>query len=167
MPRSSFLRRLLGARRDKIDRRTQDLGTLCEALLAEPAEFAGGALARDALAAYQALDEATMDPEGKESIKGYMDAFFAAIETDDGFYRPVVIDAKTRLFADAAATRPVCNGDLALRGMPVSAPLETSGGMIRVVVLDALWQWGTAHPCDVIRTGPVWIASTAVSRDYP
>src|SRR5438477_11242471 len=57
MPRSSFLRRLLGAGRDKIDRRTQDLGTLCEALLAAPAESAGGALARHALAAYQGLDE--------------------------------------------------------------------------------------------------------------
>lgn len=54
---SSFLRRLLGVRHDKVDRRTQDLGALCEALLAEPAEFAGTKLARETLAAYQALDE--------------------------------------------------------------------------------------------------------------
>ena len=54
---SSFLRRLLGARHEKVDRRTQDVGALCEALLAEPAEFAGTQLARDTLAAYQALDE--------------------------------------------------------------------------------------------------------------
>src|SRR3954468_20605982 len=54
---SSFLRRLLGAKQQKIDRSTQDLGALCEALLAEPAEFAGTTLAREALAAYERLDE--------------------------------------------------------------------------------------------------------------
>jgi malonyl-CoA decarboxylase len=56
MPRASFLRRLLGIRKEPVDRRVQDLGTLCEALLAEPAEYAGAVLAREALAAYQALD---------------------------------------------------------------------------------------------------------------
>ena len=54
---TSFLRRLLGAKQQKVDRTTQDLGALCEALLAEPAEFAGTTLARQALAAYKALDE--------------------------------------------------------------------------------------------------------------
>src|SRR5258706_1388435 len=54
---ASFLRRLLGGRTDGIDRRTRDLVALCDALLAERAEFAGAALARDALAAYQKLDE--------------------------------------------------------------------------------------------------------------
>src|SRR3954470_9618857 len=54
---SSFLRRLLGAKQQKVDRSTQDLGALCEALLAEPAEFAGTTLARQALAAYKTLDE--------------------------------------------------------------------------------------------------------------
>src|SRR5882672_7551622 len=54
---TSFLRRLLGGRQDGIDRRTRDLVALCDALLAERAEFAGAALARDALIAYQGLDE--------------------------------------------------------------------------------------------------------------
>ena len=54
---TSFLRRLLGGRQDGIDRRTRELVTLCDALLAERAEFAGAALARDALLAYQGLDE--------------------------------------------------------------------------------------------------------------
>ncbi len=53
----SFLRRLLGGRSDAIDRRTRSLVDLCEALLAERAEYAGAALAREALAAYQRLDE--------------------------------------------------------------------------------------------------------------
>lgn len=52
---ASLLRRLLG-RADGIDRRTRDLMALCDALLAERAEFAGAALARDALLAYQKLD---------------------------------------------------------------------------------------------------------------
>jgi malonyl-CoA decarboxylase len=54
---TSFLRRLLGGRQDGIDRDTRDLVALCEALLAERAEFAGAALARKALLAYQGLDE--------------------------------------------------------------------------------------------------------------
>jgi len=53
----SFLRRLLGGRADAIDRRTRHLVELCESLLAERAEFAGAALAREVLAAYQELDE--------------------------------------------------------------------------------------------------------------
>jgi malonyl-CoA decarboxylase len=53
---ASLLRRLLGGRTDGIDRRTRDLVALCDALLAERAEFAGAALARDALLAYQKLD---------------------------------------------------------------------------------------------------------------
>src|SRR5258706_1861303 len=53
---ASLLRRLLGGRADGIDRRTRDLVALCDALLAECAEFAGAALARDALLAYQKLD---------------------------------------------------------------------------------------------------------------
>ena len=53
----SFLRRLLSGRPESIDRRTNDLVALCEAVLAERAEFAGAALAREALRAYEALDE--------------------------------------------------------------------------------------------------------------
>jgi malonyl-CoA decarboxylase len=56
MSAPSFLRRLLGGKPESIDRRTQELVALCEALLAERAEFAGAALARDALLAYQRLD---------------------------------------------------------------------------------------------------------------
>ncbi len=56
MGATSFLRRLLGGRPEGIERRTRDLVALCEALLAERVEFAGAALARDALLAYQQLD---------------------------------------------------------------------------------------------------------------
>ncbi len=57
MNAASFLRRLLGGRQDAVDRRTRHLVELCESLVAERAEFAGAALARDALLAYQQLDE--------------------------------------------------------------------------------------------------------------
>jgi malonyl-CoA decarboxylase len=53
----SLLRRLLRGRQEGVERPTQDLLSLCENLLAEPAEFTGTALARDALLAYQRLDE--------------------------------------------------------------------------------------------------------------
>jgi malonyl-CoA decarboxylase len=54
---ASLLRRLLRGRQEGVERPTQDLLSLCETLLAEPAEFTGTALARDALLAYQRLDE--------------------------------------------------------------------------------------------------------------
>ena len=57
MAGSSFLSRLLGRLRPGVDQRTQHLVSLCEALLGERGEVSGAALARDALAAYRALDE--------------------------------------------------------------------------------------------------------------
>src|SRR5436190_430815 len=60
MGASNFLRKLIGGGgRSGIDRRTEDLISLCSALLAESGEYTSTALARDALAAYQALDERT------------------------------------------------------------------------------------------------------------
>jgi malonyl-CoA decarboxylase len=53
----SFLRKLLGAGQGGIDRRTHELTALCQALLAERGEHASTALARDALTAWQGLDE--------------------------------------------------------------------------------------------------------------
>ena len=57
MSAGSFLRKLLGGGQGGGDRRVQDLVALCQALLAESGEYASAALARDALAAYQGLDE--------------------------------------------------------------------------------------------------------------
>ena len=69
---TSFLRRLLGGRQDGIDRRTRELVTLCDAVLAERAEFAGAALARDALLAYQRLDE-----RGREEFFDVLDRAYS------------------------------------------------------------------------------------------
>ena len=55
MNTGSFLRRLFG--NGTGERRVQDLLSLCRALLAESGEYASLAIARDALAAYRALDE--------------------------------------------------------------------------------------------------------------
>jgi malonyl-CoA decarboxylase len=54
---TSFLRRLFGGNRHGADRRTHDLVLLCDALIGERGETSGAALARDALRAWQALDE--------------------------------------------------------------------------------------------------------------
>src|SRR5882724_3053922 len=56
MSPTSFLRKLLGGRQEGLDRRTHHVISLCDALLAEPAEFTGTALAREAVRAYEALD---------------------------------------------------------------------------------------------------------------
>src|SRR5207248_1936168 len=57
----SFLKKLIAAGRGAVDRRTDELVSLCNALLAESGEYASTALARDALAAYHALDERLRD----------------------------------------------------------------------------------------------------------
>jgi len=57
MSAGSFLRRLFGNGAASADRRVEQLLSLCRALLAESGEYASTAIARDALAAYQALDE--------------------------------------------------------------------------------------------------------------
>jgi malonyl-CoA decarboxylase len=54
---ASFLRRLFGRERPGVGQRVQHLASLCEALLGERGEVSGAVLAREALAAWQGLDE--------------------------------------------------------------------------------------------------------------
>jgi malonyl-CoA decarboxylase len=57
MGATSFLRKLIGGGRDDVDRRIEELVSHCNALLAESGEYASMAIARDAHAAYQVLDD--------------------------------------------------------------------------------------------------------------
>jgi malonyl-CoA decarboxylase len=57
MSASSFLRRLIGVGRGGMDGAMRHLFALCDALLSESGEYASTALAREALQAYQGLDE--------------------------------------------------------------------------------------------------------------
>lgn len=113
--------------------------------------------------AYQALAQSPMDDAGRDAAQRYLDAFFAAIETDASFYRPVLV-VRTPVWTDQTASRPAC-AEEAPPGTPVSAPLETSGDKSRVVVLDALWQW--AEKCETVRLNPVWVPTAAISEKYP
>jgi hypothetical protein len=114
-------------------------------------------------AAYQALADSPLDDEGRTAARKYLDAFFRAIETDEAFYRPMIV-LGTPVYLDAAATRPACPEE-APAGTPVTAPVETSGDKSRVVLLDALWQW--AEKCEAVRVNPVWIPTAAISPSYP
>jgi hypothetical protein len=114
-------------------------------------------------AAYDALDDSLMDDVGREATRSYLDAFFAAIETDEAFYRPVIV-ARTPVLADAAGSRAACPEE-APPGTPVGPALETAGDKSRVVVLDALWRW--AEKCEAIRLNPVWVPTAAISESYP
>jgi malonyl-CoA decarboxylase len=57
MSAGTFLRKLLGVGQGAVDRRTHELLELCDALLSESGEYASTAIAHDAMAAYQGLDE--------------------------------------------------------------------------------------------------------------
>jgi len=68
----SFFRRLIGRLRPGIDQRVHHLVSLCEALMGDRGEVSGAALARDALAAYRALE-----PRGREEFFGILARDFA------------------------------------------------------------------------------------------
>lgn len=115
--------------------------------------------------AYAVLEQSPMDDAGRAAAKAYLDAFFAAIETDEAFYRLVVTARGARVFVDAGRSQPVCGTGSIPAGTPVSDPLDTSGQMASVVILDALWHFG--DKCTIVRTSPVWIARSAIGTDYP
>ena len=114
-------------------------------------------------AAYQVLGDSAMDDAGRQTAKAYLDAFFAAIETDEAFYRPVIV-ARTPIYLDADGSRPACT-DEAPAGTPVGPALETAGELSRIVPLDALWQW--AEKCEAVRLNPVWVPTAVISSRYP
>lgn len=119
-------------------------------------------------AASEALDAATVDPEGRMTIRAYFDAFFHEIESDAAFYRPIVVRDQTEAYLDAARMRKACaNRSTVPMGTVVGKVVERRDEMIRVPLLDSLWQWAMDAPCDMVRTSPVWIAANAVDTQYP
>jgi hypothetical protein len=119
-------------------------------------------------AAMRALAEADVDPEGREQASAYARVFFDAMEHDRAFYVPVVARPDTKLWSDAARTRPACPGqEAAPVGTPVGPVLARAGGAVQATVLDALWHWTGRASCAAILKGPVWIDAEAVSGDYP
>ena len=118
--------------------------------------------------AYQALEQSTIDRDGRRVFRQYMDPFFDAMTSDEAFYRPVVTAANTRAYADAERSMPVCGsaGSLPI-GTPVSEALDTRSSMMQVVVLDAMWKFAPPVKCAWMHDKPVWIAKTAIGTNYP
>jgi hypothetical protein len=120
-------------------------------------------------AAYRTLADAPLDDEGRVVIAEYLDAFYQEIGSDERFYRPVVTVQGTMARTEPnQSAPPVCptRGPVPV-GTPVSEPLETRGEFVNVVLLDALWHWATPHRCPPVKTGPVWIPSSAIGKDFP
>src|SRR5262249_7965248 len=118
--------------------------------------------------AYRTLEQADLDPAGAQRIRQYLDAFYGAIESDDRFYRPVVVAANTVAYRDADRAAPACPapGTVPI-GTPASQPLERSGDMVQVVLLDALWHWYSPTKCPAVLKGAVWIDGGAVGTALP
>jgi hypothetical protein len=115
--------------------------------------------------AYETLRDGELDPVGKQQAQSYLDAFYAAIESDEAFYLPVVATGGGTLYANE--NRAVaCTGSIPA-GTPVSAPLQTRGDLVQVVILDALWKWTPPVKCAVVKEQPVWIDAALISRDFP
>jgi hypothetical protein len=80
----------------------------------------------------------------------------------------VVVTKGTRAFLDAAQTRPACGEASQVPvGTPVGEPLEKSGALVRVRLLDVFWRWAPPSECKTIHQQPVWIRSDAIAPDYP
>ena len=117
--------------------------------------------------AFQALAAAQLDREGEAVAKRYLDSFYAEIESDENFYRPVVRAPKTQAYA-AADGKPACGTHSTVPvGTPVSSPLQRTGERVQVTLLDALWHWTGAAGCEAVRRGPVWIDASAIGANFP
>jgi hypothetical protein len=102
-----------------------------------------------------------------QHAQGYLTAFFAAIETEDAFYMPVVAKPGMKAYLDSDATRAACpNAAVIPVGTPVSATSDRQGEMIRVRLLDALWYWTGSFQCDAIHHETVWINAAAIGTKY-
>ena len=118
--------------------------------------------------AHRALQEAPLDEPGRRRIQEYLDGFYHAIGSDAAFYRPVVTAPNTMPHTTAERTAVVCPDRGAIPiGTAVGDPIATRGSMIQVVLLDTQWNWATPVKCPAIHTAPVWIESSAVSKDFP
>jgi hypothetical protein len=115
-----------------------------------------------------AIESAAADDRGKDLAREYVTAFYQAIEADDIFYGPVVLEGGHQAFLASDGSRPACGeGSAVPEGTPVSRPLEVNGEYTQVRVLDALWEWTGNKRCDVVHRQPVWIRSAAIGSSYP
>jgi len=117
-------------------------------------------------AAYRAVETADVDDGGRRLARAHLDAFYDAI-SDEQFYRPVVARTDVQVYKDAARTTEACGPNDTVRvGTPVN-PIQRSGQMSQVLLLDAMWRWGAKNPCHVILDGPVWIETDAITSQFP
>jgi hypothetical protein len=119
-------------------------------------------------AAYQAVGASVVDEDGRRMARDYLDRFFAVIEDESSFYRPVVATPNTAAYLDPRGTRPACGESSTIPiGTPVTEPLDTESGMVKVRLLDVMWQWAPPARCDAVHRDPVWVASSAIEANYP
>jgi hypothetical protein len=117
-------------------------------------------------AAYRAVDGADVDEKGRAIARAHLDAFYDAI-SDAQFYRPVVARTDVQVYKDAARTEEACGPKDTLRvGTPVNT-LQKSGEMSQVLLLDAMWRWGSKNPCQAVLNGPVWVETSAITSQFP
>jgi hypothetical protein len=115
-----------------------------------------------------AIERSASDGPGKALAREYVEEFYAAIDSDERFYRPVIVEGEHQASLDAEGARPACGRSSVIpQGTPVSSPIETRGGYARVRLLDALWQWTGNERCDTVHRQPVWVPVSAIGTGYP
>jgi hypothetical protein len=114
-------------------------------------------------ALYQAVAASAVDEDGRALAIAHLDTFFALIERDDQFYRPVITGDNVAAYLDPQRSQPACGDRSNIPpGTPVGPTLATAGEMIQVRLLDAMWYWTPPHRCDAVHQEPVWVPRSAV-----
>ena len=81
--------------------------------------------------AFDALAGAELDPEGEAIARRYLESFYAQIESDANFYRPVVGTSDTHAYASPDGA-PACGTRSVIPvGTPVGSPLHRAGERVR------------------------------------
>ena len=116
----------------------------------------------------EAIGRSSADSRGQELAREYVDAFYDAIGTNARFYGPVVLESGHEASLAVDGSQPACGDRTTVPvGTPVSTPIEVDGALVRVRVLDALWEWTGDNRCDAVHRQPVWIPREAIGTDYP
>ena len=140
MSASSFLRRLIGGGRGGMDGAVRDLFALCDALLSVSGEYASTALAREALEAYQALDERGRDQFFDVLARDYSPSPEAVASTASAYQADPSPDNLARLQEAVQSTRQELFRRLNMTAGGTAALVEMRSGLLKKLKSKPEWR---------------------------
>ena len=140
MSAASFLRKLLRGGQGSVERRTQDLLALCDALLSERGEYTSTALAREALMAYQGLDDRCRDEFFDALARHYSPAAEAVAHAASAYQLDPSPENLTRLQESAEPPRQELFRRLNMAPGGTAALVDMRSELLRGMKAHAQWR---------------------------